>query len=259
VKRNYSKSIGVLELSDTKYNPPAPTEVLIAALNEEKGVSATISEIKKIMRVQRILVVDGHSHDGTVEAAKDSGAEVVFQNGKGKGDAIAKAIQCMKADTKYAVITDADYTYPAEYLPEMIQILEQNPQVGMVCGNRFHDKPEGPAFKGRFCFGNKLLAFAHGYLNGVYLKDPMTGLRVIRADILRNWTIKSRSFDIEVELNSQVATQRFETIEVPILYRERIGEKKLKVRHGVGILNRILLESLKPDNLIDSWVDLFQI
>jgi len=87
------------------------------------------------------------------------------------------------------------------------------------------------------------LAFSHSFLNGVDLQDPLTGLRVVRADILRKWPIKSKGFDIEVELNNQVGKQGFETIEVPIGYRERLGEKKLKMRHGASILKRILFES----------------
>jgi glycosyltransferase involved in cell wall biosynthesis len=61
--------------------------VFIAALNEEDGVGATISDISESVHAQRILVIDGHSHDRTVEVAKDHGAEIVFQDGKGKGDA----------------------------------------------------------------------------------------------------------------------------------------------------------------------------
>jgi hypothetical protein len=141
------------------------------------------------------------------------------------------------------VITDADFTYPATNVPEMINILEDMPDVGMVCGNRFSKKAEGKAFQSRFSFGNKALAFAHSALNGVDLQDPLTGLRVIRADILRRWVIKSKGFDVEVELNHQVAKQGFKTVEVPIEYRERLGEKKLKMKHGVTILKRIMYES----------------
>ncbi len=244
---------------ESRFEPPDVTEVLIAALNEEEGVKATIQELKDTIAVQRFLVVDGHSQDRTVEAARACGAEVISQDGKGKGDAIAKAVKNMKENTKYAVITDADYTYPAEYLPEMIQILARNPKVGMVCGNRFNGKTDGPAFQGRFCLGNKMLSFAHGFLNGVNLKDPLTGLRVVRAEILRNWTVKSKGFDIEVELNVEVERQGYVTVEVPILYRERLGEKKLQIKHGVGILKRIVLDSISGDYLIDSWVDLFQV
>ncbi len=227
-----------------RYEPMQPTEVFIAALNEEDGVGATISELSENINARRILVVDGHSQDRTVEVAKDHGAEIVFQDGKGKGDALAKAVQYMGAEVEYVVLTDADFTYPAEHLPEMIQILEQMPQVGMVCGNRFSKQTEGNVFQGRFKVGNKLLAFAHSFLNGVDLRDPLTGLRVIRADILRKCVIKSKGFDIEVELNHQVSKQGFETIEVPIGYRERVGEKKLKMKHGATILKRIVFQSL---------------
>ena len=220
----------------SKFDQTEVTEVLIAALNEEKGVRATIEELKETIEANRFLVVDGHSRDRTVEAAKDCGAEVIFQDGKGKGDALAKGIKNIKANTRFAVITDADYTYPAECLPEMFEILTLNSEIGMVCGNRFYSKAEGPAFRGRFSFGNKLLASAHTFLNGVGLKDPLTGLRDVRAEILRNWDVKSRGFDVEVEMNCEVARQGFKTVEVPIQYRQRIGEKKLRVRHGVGIL-----------------------
>ncbi len=227
-----------------RYQPIHPTNVFIAALNEEEGVGATISELSENITVNRILLIDGHSHDRTVDVAKECGAEIFFQDGKGKGDALAKAVQCMGADVEYVVITDADFTYPAERVPEMIQILENNPHVGMVCGNRFSKQTEGSAFQGRFTLGNKLLALAHSFLNGIDLQDPLTGLRVIRADILRNWLIKSKGFDIEVELNHQVGKQGFETVEVPIEYRERLGEKKLKMKHGATILKRIIFESL---------------
>jgi glycosyltransferase involved in cell wall biosynthesis len=227
-----------------RYQPTQPTNIFIAALNEEEGIGATISELLENIHAKRILVIDGHSQDRTVEVAKDHGAEIFFQDGKGKGDALTKAVKCMAADVEYVVITDADFTYPAEHVPEMIQILENRPKVGMVCGNRFGKQTEGNAFQGRFTFGNKLLGFAHSFLNGIDLQDPLTGLRVLRADILRKWVIKSKGFDIEVELNHQVDKQGFETIEIPIEYRERLGEKKLKMKHGATILKRILYESL---------------
>ncbi len=226
-----------------RFEPAKPTDVLIAALNEEKGIGATISELSERICVNKILVVDGYSNDRTVEIAKDRGAEILFQDGEGKGDAIAKAVQYVDWDSEYVVIIDADYTYPAEYLPVMIQILEAMPWVGMVCGNRFNGEKNNGAFKRRFYVGNKLLAFAHSLLNGVDLTDPLTGLRVIRAEILRKWDIKSKGFDIEVELNNEVTKQGFEAVEVPIEYRERLGEKKLKMKDGATILKRIILES----------------
>jgi len=219
------------------------TQVIIAALNEEQGIGPTITELQEYIQAERILVVDGNSCDRTVEIAKNCGADIVFQDGFGKGDAISKAIGCLDSDVDYAVLTDADYTYPAKCVPKMIEILKRNPDVGMVCGNRFNEQADAKALRGSFFFGNKLLAFAHNLLNGVELRDPLTGLRVVRTEILRDWIVKSKGFDIEVELNHHVEKKGFKTVEVPIKYRKRLGEKKLKVKHGATILKRILLEA----------------
>jgi glycosyltransferase involved in cell wall biosynthesis len=218
-------------------------QLVVAALNEEHGIGATLTEFLYNLDFPKVLVVDGHSSDRTVEIAKNLGAEIAFQDGFGKGNAIAKALEQIDLNVKYVVLTDADYTYPAEYVPEMIEILESNLQVGMVCGNRFSGDIESKAVRSSFYFGNKLLAFAHNLLNGVSLRDPLTGLRVIRAEILSDWVVKSQGFDIEVELNRWVERKGYLTVEVPIKYRQRIGEKKLKMRHGVTILKRILQEA----------------
>jgi dolichol-phosphate mannosyltransferase len=219
-------------------------QVIIPTLNEEEGVGPTIADLQAHLSDPRVLVVDGRSIDRTVEFAKKMGADTVFQDRIGKGDALAKAFQYSDLDVDYVVITDADYTYPAEYIPEMIQILEENPDVGMVCGNRLNGgQVDTKALRDVFYLGNRLISFAANLLNGVHLDDPLTGLRVIRAEILRNWVVRSKGFDVEVELNHHVERMGFGIAEIPIHYRERLGEKKLKVRHGATILKRILLET----------------
>jgi glycosyltransferase involved in cell wall biosynthesis len=216
---------------------------IVAALNEEEGIGLTIAELREYLDNPRVLVVDGKSRDRTVEIAKDLDADVIFQKGKGKGDAIASAMRQVSVDIDYVVFTDADYTYPAEYVPRMIRILEENPKIGMVCGNRFNTHFHLKAMHNMFYFGNRLLAFTHNMLNGVAMNDPLTGLRVVRWNILKNWAPKSKSFDVEVELNHHVERQGYGIVEIPIPYRPRLGEKKLKLQHGATILKRILLET----------------
>ena len=229
--------VGKVEMRSTP-----STQVIIAALNEEEGIGPTISELNKTLKNTRILVVDGKSTDRTVEIAKNMGADVVVQDGLGKGDALAKAIKHSDLTVDYTVITDADYTYPAEHVPGMIKILEKNPDVGMVCGNRFSGYLDMKGLNYFFYLGNRLIGFTQNFLNGVWLADPLTGLRVLRTEILRNWKVKSKGFDVEVELNHHVKLEGFGIAEIPIKYRERLGEKKLGVRHGTEILRRIMLE-----------------
>jgi dolichol-phosphate mannosyltransferase len=221
---------------------------IIASLNEEEGIGLTIAELHQYIRNLRVLVADGKSHDKTVEVAKDMGADVIFQDGRGKGDAIASALRRINYNVDYVIFTDADYTYPAQYIPPMISILDKFPDIGMVCGNRFNSHFHLDSMHNLFYFGNRLLAFSHNMMNGVALRDPLTGLRVVRWGLLKGWRPKSKGFDIEVELNHHIERQGFRIKEISIPYRDRLGEKKLKLRHGFTIMRRIASESFHPLN-----------
>ena len=218
-------------------------QVIIAALNEEEGIGLTIAELNTELNNPLVLVVDGRSTDRTVEIAKNMGADILLQDKLGKGNALAMALKHLDSSVEYVVITDADYTYPAEHVHEMVRILQNNPNVGMVCGNRFNGHVDKKAMHDAFYFGNRLIALTHNLLNGVPLNDPLTGLRVVRAGILRSWKVKSQGFDIEVELNHNVERQGFTILEVPIQYRPRLGQKKLGIKHGAEILRRIMMET----------------
>lgn len=218
--------------------------VIIAALNEEQGIGSTIAELREILQDPFCLVVDGRSVDRTIEIAKELGAEVLIQKGLGKGNAVSEALTNIVHNPKYVVFTDADFTYPAKPILDMIGILEEKPFVGMVTGNRFNHLLTPAAMKNPFYAGNRLLSLAQRTLNGVDLNDPLTGLRVVRWAILKNWKPRSKGFDIEAELNHRVERCGYQIEEVSIPYRARMGKKKLGLRHGISILRRIVAESL---------------
>ena len=221
------------------------TLVIVATLNEEEGLGPTLTEVQGALKNPLCLVVDGRSTDRTVEIAKENGAETLFQKGIGKGDAVATALGHTKGlNVKYVAMIDADYTYPAKYLSKMIRILEENPEIGMVGGNRLNRDPEHDIMPKVFNIGNKILSFTHGLLNGVNMDDPLTGLRVIRQEIVSDWKPKSKGFDIEVEMNHLVESRGYKIAEIPIEYRARLGEKKLSPKHGLTIFKRILAEIL---------------
>jgi len=231
------------QLENGKMQSNQTTQVIIAALNEEEGIGLTIAEMMDTLDNAKVLVVDGNSSDRTTEIATNLGATVAFQDGKGKGNALVKGLQNIDSEAEYVVITDADYTYPAESVPEMIKLLKENPEVGMVSGNRLNSTLQPQALHRVFHFGNVLIAYAYNLMSGIQLKDPLTGLRVVRADLLRGWKIKSKGFDIEVELNRYVERKGYGIVEIPIKYRERLGEKKLGLKNGFEIFRRILIET----------------
>jgi dolichol-phosphate mannosyltransferase len=217
--------------------------VIIATLNEEEGIGPTIDEMQRVLNNPYLVVVDGNSVDRTIEIAKNMGADVLLQEGKGKGDAMFQGYRNISSKVPYIVFTDADYTYPAHYIPQMVDILEENPKVGMVIGDRFKGQINtSKSLTNPFYVGNRLLALAQLVMNGVKLDDPLSGLRVVRSEVLDGWRPKSKGFDVEAEMNALVERRGYRIVEIPIDYRSRMGEKKLKLRHGLGIMRRIFAE-----------------
>ena len=221
-----------------------PLAVVIAAYNEEEGIVPTICELKEALNEPRLVVVDGKSSDRTLKLATDLGAEGFIQKGNGKGNAMSEGLEHINGDAHYVVFTDADYTYPAKHLKDMINVLDLNPKVGMVLGDRFSQIYKLESDRNQFYIGNRILGFIHSVLNGLKLNDPFTGLRIIRFELLKGWKPKSLGFDIEVEINNHVLQSGYKIVELPIKYRKRLGKKKLGFRHGVKILRRIIVESM---------------
>lgn len=217
-------------------------DIIIPTLNEQEGVLHTINEIKQTIDDARIIVVDGNSTDKTVEIVKDLGVQVIIQKGKGKGCAICQGLGEINNETDYVAFIDADYTYPATNLKKMINIISSNQKIGMVLGDRFSKSETFGSEKNHFYVGNKMMAFVQSVFNGVKLNDPLTGLRVVRSELLREWKPKSIGFDIEVELNCHIARLGYNIFEVPIKYRPRLGKKKLGFGNGVEIFRRILID-----------------
>ena len=53
--------------------------------------------------------------------AEENGAEVITEARRGKGNAIRTGFQQAKAD--FVFMLDADYTYPGNFIPEMLDVL----------------------------------------------------------------------------------------------------------------------------------------
>ena len=215
--------------------------LLIPTLNEEKGLEMTLREYMSVLKDAHILVADGGSTDRTVEVATRFGAEVIKVDERGKGRAIAHALDHIRKedDPDVIIFTDGDYTYPVEKIPLMLEILARSDDYVMaVLGNRFQEMPLSRIFTDVFLTGNILIRYFYRRM-GINLQDPLSGLRVVRWDALRDWKPISKGFEIETEMNLYLLMNGWSIREVPISYRERVGKKKLKVRDAIPILKML--------------------
>ncbi len=214
--------------------------IVIPTLNEEKAVSKVISDFEK-QGFGHIYVIDGGSTDSTVEFARKAGAKVIFQKGKGKGDALRQALKEVNANIYVTV--DADDTYDASRVEELIGPIERG-EYDMVVAKR--SQSEIPLFNrfGNFLF-NMIISVFYGYR----LCDILSGYRAMSRGMVRSLRLDSDDFEIETELTVEALENRFKILEIPTEYKPRIGETKLNpVRDGfrIGMTLVRLVRDYKP-------------
>jgi len=200
--------------------------VVIPTLNEEEAIGRVLDELIA-EGYRNILVVDGYSTDRTVDIAKSKGVSVVYQGGVGKAGAVATAIESVS--TPYMLVMDGDYTYDPR---DIRRLLEYAGEYDEVIGCRI-DRGNIPLMHR---FGNKIISLAFSLMLGRRVRDPCSGMYLLRTDFARRLELTSSGFDVEVEIAGQVAALG-RIIEVPVRYRRRMGRGKLKAwRDGFKII-----------------------
>ena len=227
--------------------------VLIPTFNEMLGIGQTIKEIVKELGRVEIVVVD-NSMDGTAQIAANQGAKVIKQLGRGKGNAVVEGLLHIKKDEpKWLVMTDGDYTYPAKYLPQMINVLTHRSDIGMVSGRPYLPYVERYTLWKRLkwvyfnphCIFHRILNALHRLLNGVNMAGPLSGLRVIRYKCIKDFQPKSTAFDIEIEINCCIRKKGYKIAEIPVEVRHRMGIGKFqRFKDGLVVLRRMIIIAL---------------
>ena len=101
---------------------PVSVTVLLPTRNEEEAIGMTLDAIPRDWCEElEILIVDGSSTDRTRELALERGARVHLEPRRGYGRAYRTGFEVAKGDI--IVTMDADCTYPAEKIPELVRKL----------------------------------------------------------------------------------------------------------------------------------------
>ena len=226
--------------------------MLLPALDEEAAIGKVLSSIP-VDRLwglgfqTKVLVVDGQSADRTREIAKNLGAQVMVQNGLGKGGALRHGFEASAADM--VVILDADGSYPPEKIPEFVEMLSNGADV--VIGSRLRGEILAGAMTPLNLVGNRILSVLASLLYQMPVSDICSGMWGIHARALRRMNLSSQRFDIEAEVFAEARRLGLRVHEIPIRYSRRIGTSKLiPLTAGIEIFGRLLTmrlaQSQKP-------------
>ncbi len=200
--------------------------VIIPAFNEEKAVGEVVKEVRKALKAAQvsheILVVDDGSRDQTATQARKAGARVVSMGeNRGYGASIKAGMRESQFDL--IAITDADGTYPAGKLPELLRLVET---ADMVVGARV--KP-GAAIPSLRRFPKWLLGKWANYLADRKIPDLNSGLRVFKKSIAARYEgLCPNGFSFTTTITLALECHGYIVKYRPISYAPRIGESKIR-------------------------------
>ena len=231
--------------SGRAHNGEKKVVVVIPTLNEEGGIGHVLDRIEKALQHYNygVLVVDGHSSDDTLKIAKNKGARIVMQPGKGYGDALRSGLgyACREMGADVVVMADGDGTYDPFDVPALVDPILKN-ESDVVIGNRF-ERMDGGAMPFINVVGNRILSLVARMLLDIDTSDTQCGLRAMRAELVSRVRMESEGMPFATEMLAKYKKMGARISEVPISYRARNGNSKMRrFRDGFGILRTIIAQ-----------------
>jgi glycosyltransferase involved in cell wall biosynthesis len=199
--------------------------IVIPAYNEEQAVGPVVAELRDVLDSHgieaEIIVVDDGSSDQTAKAAAAARARVLrHRSNRGYGAALKSGIAAAKND--YVVITDADGTYPCQYVPEMLARLES---ADMVVGARIGSNVKIPLVRKPAKWVLNRLA---NYMTNAKIPDLNSGLRAFRRNVaMQYFAILPDQFSWTTTITLAMHCDKYAVVYLPIDYRKRSGRSKI--------------------------------
>lgn len=200
--------------------------IIVCTRNEAAGIARVVKSLTPYG--DEVLVVDGHSTDGTGERARQAGARVMLDHGRGKGDAYKVGLA--EATGEIVVFIDADGSHEAADVPRLVQPLLDG-RAELVVGSRHRggsDEWHGDFSTFLRHMGSGILSVAINRRWKTDLTDVLNGYRAGRRDVLRRVNLRADDFDIEQHMICRVLRGGYRVCEVASHeYPRQWGRSKL--------------------------------
>jgi dolichol-phosphate mannosyltransferase len=210
--------------------------VLIPVLNERDNVAALLPRLGRTLEQlacsSEVLLVDGGSQDGTVEAARSLGAQVLTQRAPGYGAALREGFAAASGD--FVLTLDADLSHDPDFI---VKLWRARHVADIVIASRY--------VKGGVAYTSWHRKALSGVLNrffaiglGLPVRDLSSGFRLYRAPVLAGLALDGKNFDILEEALVKAYAAGWRVVEIPFTYypRDRGSSHARIVRFGMALL-----------------------
>lgn len=224
--------------------------VVIPVYNEKETIEKILDKINAVPLDKEIIIVDNFSTDGTREVLKkieDSfKIKVIYHTQNlGKGTSVRDGIEA--AQGEIVIIQDADLEYePNDYISLIRPLLDNKADI--VLGARFI-KGQSGLFMHRL--GNRFLTAFINCLFNARLNDYATCYKLTKKSTFESLGLKSKNFDIEVEIVCKALKKNLRIAQVPISYYARLYREGKKIRWLDGIQAIISIIKYRLNRKVD--------
>ncbi|MFL5409564.1 MAG: glycosyltransferase family 2 protein, partial [Myxococcales bacterium] len=214
--------------------------VVIPTLNEAANIRHVLHTLPD--DVHEVLLVDGGSHDGTVEVARECRPDlrVVPQPGRGKGDALAAGFA--ECTGEVVIMLDADGSADGKEIPRFVDALVAG--ADLVKGSRFIGGGGSSDLTPLRRAGNRFFCGLVNLLYGTRYSDLCYGFNAAWVPQLRSLKLDCTGFEVETVLSIRSAKSELRVTEVPSFEAPRLhGTSNLHTfRDGWRVLRAIFHE-----------------
>lgn len=223
---------------------PYRVSVVMPALNEAENLAHVLPRVPEW--VDEVILVDGHSTDGTVECARriNPRIRIIAQEGEGKGAALRTGLEAATGDL--VVMLDADgSTDPAE-IPTFVGTLLAG--ADFAKGSRFLQGAGSADMSFTHFLGNWAFLTLANVLFGTRFSDITYGYNAVWRRHRRALALEVDGWAHEIVSNIRAVRNGLRVAEVASFeYRRIAGTPKLRaIPAGWQILKGILAERMKP-------------
>jgi glycosyltransferase involved in cell wall biosynthesis len=192
--------------------------VIIPTFNEADSIGAVVAGLPRDI-VNRVIVADGGSGDGTRERAQAAGAEVITV-GRGYGRACLAGAEAA-AGADLLVYMDGDGADDPAAIATLIAPIMSG-DCDFVIASRARGLREPGSMSWHQLVAGRGIGALIGVIYGARYTD-MCALRAIRRDTLLELGMREMTYGWNLEMQMRAARAHLRIREVPVDYRRRLG------------------------------------
>ena len=201
---------------------------VILARNEERTIRETVESASRY--VHNVVMMDGRSTDRTAAIAREAGASVYIDKGKGKGAAARQSLELVDADV--VVFMDADGSHDPADIPRLALPIVRD-QTDLCVGSRFAGGSDELSVGFAQLIrsnGNILMNIAINKRWHVSLSDTLNGFRAIRRQAALSLGLKENRHTIEQEMVMKMLRHGYRVMNVPTHeYERKYGRSHINI------------------------------